>query len=451
MEAAATPKQISRIPGSFLLGNLSDFKNDRLNLLLRVKELKGDVGSFRLGPMEVLVISSANLAHELLTDYANDFDGGPVARVFSPVFGQNSMILLDGPPHRRQRKALAPTFQPHRLGAFAEPMVQFTKEATDKWPDGHLLDVTEEMGHLTMRIAGKTLFDVDFDQESGELRKAMMEMLQHTEYMMSGGVPLPLSIPTARNRKARQAIQTLDNNIRSLIAERRRNGFESRKDLLSLLLNVRYEDGQPMDEEQLRDHMVTIYFAGHESTALTLSWALYMLTKHPEVYAKVRQEVDSALGSRLATFEDLPKLRYTLQTVKETLRLWPVVYMLARSALRDVVIDGYPIRKGQLVLMPPYNIHRDPVVYPEPERFMPERFDPEREKQIPRQSYLPFSAGPHTCIGNHFALMELNLMVATLMQQLDFELPPGQDIRPEVVTVSLRPSDYKLKVKKRKV
>ncbi|HYO73340.1 MAG TPA: cytochrome P450, partial [Archangium sp.] len=272
--------------------------------------------------------------------------------------------------------------------------------------------------------------------------------LEHIEYLTSSLVQLPLSWPTPRNRRVREALRTIDTTFREMIRQRRVDHGQ-RKDMLSSLVQVRDEQGQPLGEDQLHDDLLTLY-SGHESTALSLGWTWYLLARHPEVLARVRQEVDTVLGGRPPALEHLPQLRYTLQVIKESLRLYPVIFMLARAPTKDLEIAGYHLPRGQMVLMPPYIIHRDEKFFPDPERFDPDRFLPEREKQLPRYAYLPFGAGPHTCIGNHFALMEKQLIVATMMQRLNVELVDGQELAPEVLTVTLRPSHLKMRVEHRK-
>jgi cytochrome P450 len=396
----------------------------------------------------MLLVSSGSIAHTLLHSHANDVDGGPLVKTFVPLVGERSLVLLHGPQHRKQRKLLAPSFQREQLAHFTQTMVQYTLEAIEGWRDGQEFDVHGEMAALTMRIIGKTLFDVDYRHETNELLGAMGLALEHIEYLTSSLVQIPLSWPTPRNKRVRDALHTIDTTFREMIRQRRVD-HALRKDMLSSLVQVRDEEGQPIGEDQLHDDLMTIY-AGHESTALSLGWTWYLLARHPEVFARVRQEVDQVLGGRPPAFEDLPRLRYTLQVIKESLRLYPVIFMLARAPTRDLDIAGYRLPKGQMVLMPPYLIHRDATFFPEPERFDPERFRPELEKQLPRYAYIPFGAGPHTCIGNHFAMMEQQLIVATMVQRLNIELVDGKELSPEVLTVTLRPSHLKMRVEHRK-
>jgi cytochrome P450 len=227
----------------------------------------------------------------------------------------------------------------------------------------------------------------------------------------------------------RKAVQVIQNYVQRLIDERRAFVPE-RNDFLSILLHARDEDGKAMSDQQLMDECLTLFGAGHETTAAALSWAWYLLCQHREVYQKVQQEVESVLAGRAPGYEDLAHLPYCLQVFKETLRLYPPAPVV-REALHDIEIDGYLVPKGYTIYILPYTIHRKAEYFPDPERFDPDRFTPEREKQLPRHAYIPFGAGPRICIGNHFALMEGQLLLATLAGRVTFTLVPGQTIEPD--------------------
>ncbi len=281
------------------------------------------------------------------------------------------------------------------------------------------------MATLTMSIIGKALFDADIFTETDELGAAMSVTLEYVSHRTSQLFPPSYKLPLARNRRTRKAIGTLGRHIQHFIDERRADPGEG-NDFLSILLKARDENGQPMSDEQLMAECLTLFGAGHETTASGLTWSWYLLSQHPEIYRRVQQEVDTVLQGRTPTFADLARLPYCLQVFKETLRLYPPAYMTGRRALRDIEIDGYRIAKGQVVLLAPYTMHRRAEYFPEPEKFEPERFTPEREKQLPRHAYMPFGAGPRICIGNHFALMEGQLLLATLAQRVSLELVPDQ-------------------------
>jgi cytochrome P450 len=267
----------------------------------------------------------------------------------------------------------------------------------------------------------------------------MTVTMEYVSHSLSTLLPPPYSWPTPRNRRAHKAEQVLRNRVQRFIDERRSSTKEG-NDFLSILLQARDEDGALMSDEQVMAECLTLFGAGHETTATALAWTWYLLCQHPERYHKVQQEVDRVLQGRTPTYADLARLPYCLQVFKEAMRLYPPAYAFSRRALRDVEIDGYLVPKGWIVLIAPYTLHRREEFFPEPEEFDPERFTPEREKQLPRYAYLPFGAGPRICIGMHFAMMEGHLLLATLAQRVSFSLVPGQTIKEDPVHhLTLRP------------
>ena len=443
----ASLKPIPRIRERPLVGSLGEYGKDRLGLLLRIARECPDLGALHLGPMRLLLVTSARLYNSLLTTHAEAFHHGKLVHSLEPLMGPHSLILTHGEPHRQQRKLMAPVFQPRRVAELAPVMVRDTVEAVAGWGEGASLDLREEMMLLTMRIVGHTLFGVDFLHEARDLGEAIQVALDHATHVSSNPVTFPLSWPTPRNVRTRRALATIHQRLQALIDERRREGA-SGGNLLSMMLAHRDESGQGLSDAQLRDHSVTLFAAGHETTALLLSWTWLLLMRHPEHYAAVQREVDEILGDREPTLEDLPRLGFTLQVIKEALRLYPPGYLQGRAPLHDVVVDGFALRKDEMILLSNYVLHRDAEVFPEPERFLPERFLPEAEKQRPRTAYMPFGIGPHTCIGNHFTLMEAHLLVAVMAQRVRFELLPGQEVRP-VAGLTLGPSPYRVRVQRR--
>jgi len=297
------------------------------------------------------------------------------------------------------------------------------------------------MTNLTMSIIGKALFDADVFTETDELGAAMTIITEYVAHALSMLLPPPYSWPTPRNLRMHKAVQVVRNRIQRFIDERYTNST-GRNDFLSILLQARDEEGNPMSAEQVMAECATLFGAGHETTATALSWTWYLLCQHPERYQKVQQEVDSVLQGRTPTYDDLARLPYCLQVFKEAMRLYPPAYAFSRRALRDVEIDSYRVPKGRVVLIAPYTMHRREEYFPDSEKFDPERFTPEREKRLPRYAYLPFGAGPRICIGMYFAMMEGHLLLATLAQRVSFSLVPGQATLPDPVHhLALRPAD----------
>jgi cytochrome P450 len=384
----------------------------------------------------MLLFNKAEYAQHILVEHAAEFSKG---RLMRRAVGNNGLFVSEGEFYRRQRKLMAPCFQPRHIESFAGTIVNYAERIMQEWEDEAVIDINHFMIRFTMSIIGKVLFDTDFLSETDELGAAINTGLAHAARTLTSPFTLPLSIPTPYNRRVRQATRLVEARLRQMIAERRQSPGE-RNDLLSLLLQARDDEGSPMSEQQLIDECLTLFTAGHETSAAALAWTWYLLCKHPESYQKLQQEIDQELQGRLPTYADLSRLPYCLQVFKETMRLYPPAPGILREALRDTVIDGYRVPKGATIMISPYTLHRRANYFPEPERFQPERFTPEREKSLPRSAYIPFSAGPRICIGNHFALMEGQLLIAAIAQRYTFSLVPGQHIAPDIIHhLALRP------------
>jgi cytochrome P450 len=288
------------------------------------------------------------------------------------------------------------------------------------------------MTDLTMSIIGKVLFDADIFSETDKLGAAMTALMTYVTDISSALLPLPYSWPLPRNRRTRKAVQVLHSCFCSFIAERRAHPTE-RNDFLTILLQAKDDEGSPMSDEQLMAECLILFLGGHETTSTALTWTWYLLCEHPEIYQEVEQEVDGVLQGRTPTYADVARLPYCLQVFKEAIRLYPPAHVFPRQALHDVEIDSYLVPKGGMVLISPYTLHRRSDNFPQSETFDPERFTPEREKLLPRHAYLPFGAGPRSCIGMYFALMEGQLLLAILAQRHHFTLVPGQIIEPDSV------------------
>jgi cytochrome P450 len=427
-------------PGHFLLGHVQGYRADTLGYERHLARTYGDVVHVRFVNRQAYLMSGPEDVKQVLVDQADKFYKAPAYRQVLSRFLGNGLLTSDGDFWRRQRKLSQPAFHHKRIQTYAEIMINDTVRMLDRWQVGEVRNINQDMMRLTLSIVSKALFSADVDGAAHKVGEALTMLLQVSdEAMQSLLMSYPDWIPTARNRRFKLAVDMLDEVIMGIINDRRRSN-EDNGDLLSMLLVAQDEDGTRMTDRQLRDEAVTIVLAGHETTANALTWAWYLLSQHPEVEAKLHEELDTVLGGRLPTLEDLRQLPYTEKVIKETMRLYPPIPTIARQAIEDVQIGEYRVPKGMIVLIAPHVIHRDPRWFADPEVFMPERWTSDMEKSLPKFAYLPFAGGPRICIGNSFAQMEANLLLATIAQRYDLQLEPGQHVEPEAV-LTLRPAE----------
>ncbi|PZR97158.1 MAG: cytochrome P450 [Candidatus Chloroheliales bacterium] len=392
----------------------------------------------------VVMVDDADIVQEVLTERMLEFERLDLIYSFSQPFFGHGLVRALNREFRPQRKMIQPAFNHSRVAAYAETMTSCAEQAPRKWQDGATLNIADELTRITMGIIGKAMFDSDLLGEMDVLGNAITTAVTGT----SGALPIPLGVPTPRNLKVKAAIKRLNATIYRLIRERRAEGIDH-GDLLSMLIASKGESGEGMSDEQIRDELITIFLAGHETTALALTWSLYLLGRHPAEYAKVRQEVDTALQGRTPQLNDLVKLPYTLQVIKEAMRLYPPAHVISRVTVEATKLGGYELPKHQVVMLDIYAMHHRNAYFPQPMHFNPDRFSVEHEKLLPKGAYLPFSTGPRVCIGSQFAMLETQLVLATLIQRIDFELVPGQKVRPAGL-VTLRPNGpVKMQVKRR--
>jgi cytochrome P450 len=435
-----------RIPGSPLF-HLREFSANRTAMLLHVARSHPHLGAMRVGLFDAVVVNAPSVAQEVLQTQAESFHKSLGLSLFlRPLLG-DGLLTSEDSFHTRQRRLIAPALTHKRIAAYAATMAERAARTVAAWREGETFDAGEEMMRLTLEIVGKTLFDAEVGAEAGAVGEALTEVMENTLATLGTLLPMPPFVPTRRNRASGRARARLDAIIYGLIAERRRSGSEG-SDLLSLLLAARDEDGSAMSDKQVRDEAMTLFLAGHETTANALVWALYLLARHPE--ARARAEAEAAPLVRRGTpvtIEDLKSLPYTLAVLKETMRLYPPAYIIGRRAMKDVIVPaeaGRPgetirIGKNKVVFVNVLGIHRRPDLFPDPDRFDPTRFLGDREKELPRCGYLPFGAGPRVCIGNHFALMEGHLLLATIVGGARLDLLPGEGEIGMAPLVTLRP------------
>lgn len=340
-------------------------------------------------------------------------------------FVGTGILTSEGDFWKRQRKLVQPAFHISQIKDYADTMARYSEDAINRWEDGARLDIADEMLHLTLRIVARTIFDTDVT-DGAEAIAAAMEAANDVAGQNS---LLPTWIPTPRELAARKATRDLDNLIYGIIEERHRDNRD-RGDLLSMLMLAEDEDGQRMTDKQLRDEAVTLFLAGHETTANAMNWTFMLLAQNPEVEAKLHDELDAVLQGRTPTLADLSDLPYTEMVIKESMRLYPPVPGVGRQAIEDVEIGGYLVPKGTNIGVFWNYAQVNPTYWDDPLAFQPERFSKENEANIERYAYLPFGGGPRICVGNMFAMMEAQIILATIAQRYTLALEPGQVIKP---------------------
>jgi cytochrome P450 len=449
------------------IGHNAEFQYHRHSFFERVKDhpdpvirLKGVAGTIAL-------VNDPEALGEVLVDKARSFVKARLVRwVLYPLAG-DGLFTSDGDLWRRQRKLMAPLFHRGQLDRYGADMIACAERTMAGWQPGQVVELAPAMTRLTMGVAGKTLFDADTFSEADEigdaltvaldwsgrnggsmfgiahvvlsarLRQAAERLPERAGKLLgraSRRLETPLFLPGRDGQKMHAALDLLDSRVARMIDERRRG--TARDDLLSRLLDATGDDGARMDDKQLRDEILTLFVAGHETTATGLAWTFQLLCQHPDWYRRVQAEVDALPGP--PTVRDLPRLGLCLRVFKEALRLYPPVYFFARTAIEPVDIAGVTLPAECFVMISPYALHHRARVWPEPERFDPDRFLPDAEAARSRHAWLPFGAGPRVCIGNHFAMMEAPLVMATLMRAFRFE--PLEAATPVFSSAALRPS-----------
>lgn len=388
---------------------------------------------FNIFLKEFYLVSDPELIREVLVTQAANFpkDGRDVA-ILDRAIG-HGLVSANGAEHKRQRRLTQPAFHTRRIDAYAGTMVDYTTAMLDEWRDGQEMDVAEAMSSLTMFIVARTLFGADrvAMKDTAEGIGAAIHVIQAaTNNEFQSPFLLPEWLPTAMNRQRRVARTVLYEIIDRLIAERRAEGDAADSgDLLSMLLLSCDDAGDRMSDDEVRDQAVTLFVAGHETTSNALTWTWYLLSQHPAEEARLHAELDAALGGRPPVLADLPHLPYTLQVIKEAMRLYPPAWVVnIRRAAADTTLGSYAVKKGDRLWLSPFVMHRRPTFFPDPERFDPDRWTPERERALPKFAYMPFGGGPRVCIGNGFALMEAHLIVAAVAQRYRLRLRPGHPI-----------------------
>jgi cytochrome P450 len=409
---------------------------DRISGLFELQKLYGDVVLSQVGTTRVYFLFDPDAVQECLVTRHKDFHKSRAYFALRLVMG-NGLVTSEGDFHLRQRRMMQPAFHRDRIRGYGDAMVEFSAQTRDAITPGAQLDINREMMRMTLYIVSKALFGSDVRGDAGRVGVALDTLMHMDAVFLNPLGPFIAKLPLPINRTRVKMTQELDSVIYRMIAERRASGDTG--DLLSMLLAARDEDdGTGMTDQQVRDEAVTLFLAGHETTANALSWTWYLLSQNPEVEARFHAELDEVLGSRTPTPDDYPSLPYTRQVLAESMRIYPPVWVAAREAIRDTQIAGYHVPKGSQLLVGTIVTHRDPKLYPDPMRFDPDRFSEAASAGRHKFAYYPFGGGRRLCIGEGFAWMEGVLALATIGQKWKFRMVPGHKVELDP-HITLRP------------
>lgn len=426
--------------GRYLVGNLLEYSRDPLGFLSRCAREYGDVVRLEFpGPPAYLLAHPDHIERVLVANNRN-FIKDRVTRSQLSILG-DGLLTSDGDFWRRQRRLAQPAFHRERVENYAGRMVAYTERMLEGWRDGRERDVHRDMMRLTLEIVAKTLVDADIAGEAEEVGEALGAVMAHFSDQGNGVFlrMLPESVPTPSNLRYRRARRRLEGFIYGIIDERRRSGRDT-GDLLSMLLHATDEAGDRMSDDQLRDEVMTVIMAGHETTAIALSWTWRLLALHPEVESRLLAELREVLAGRPPRVADLPHLPYTDAVLKESMRLYPPAWAIGREALGDCEIGGYHVPTGTQLFISQYVVHHDPRFFENPESFAPDRWTGGLEKRLPRFAYFPFGGGPRLCIGRSFARMEAALLLATIARRFRLRLSGKHPAAPQP-SITLRPKN----------
>jgi cytochrome P450 len=433
MTRNSTLKKIPAVRPWDVIGSTLAFKRDQLAFLADGIASHGPIFRFRPLGLPFVLVNHPDYVRHVLVDKAEMYDkDATIFKVVRPVLRNGLIANADMELWRRQRRMMAQHFTPRAVTAFARNMTDETERMLERWEDradgtGFEFDITEEIGQLALRIVNRSLFSADVSEDAQAFARAFAVANNILGSFFRFPFP-PLSVPTPTHRRLRRAIDEMDEFVAGFVQARLRNGApdSDRTDLLTLFLHtVDEEDGKGMDLEQLRYEVLNICIGAYETTTNALSWTFYLLARHPDVEARLHAEIDEVLAGRVPGFEDLPRLAYTRMVIEETLRIYSPAYQTMRRAREEDEIDGYRVPANSNILINSYFLHRNPEFWDDPERFDPDRFRPERVAERPKHVYIPFGGGLRICIGRHFALTELILVLATIARSRRMVLPDG--------------------------
>ncbi len=425
MSAAATP-HIPRAPYLPVVGGLLHYLRNPLSYLEHAAKL-GDIVEIRLFRQRAILLSDPAAIEQVLLKSASHFQKDAFLRALKRLLGEG-LLTSEGEFWKRQRRLIQPAFHRDKIASYADIMTHHTTRVVDGFVDGAAVDVHQVMMGLTAEIVTKCLFGTSAGDTS-EVEECLALVMKRSSNPFLVLVPILEKLPLPINRRFREVTARLDAIVRGFIAQRRALGPDAKvNDLLTMLLEAKDEDGTHMSDQQVRDEVLVLFLAGHETTALAMSWTFYELSKNPAVEAKLQNELDRVLGGRVPTFADLPRLEYTARVVQESLRLHPPAWSTGRESIDTVELAGQRLPPGTWIWIVPYTLHRDARWFDEPRAFRPERWEDGLAKRLPKFAYMPFGGGPRICIGNQFALMESALLLATIAQRYSLRMVPGHRV-----------------------
>lgn len=428
-ESASDPlMEVPVAKGVPLLGAAPDMLRDPLDFILRAARERGPLVRIPLGPRTLTVVGHPEDLRRVLQEGAEHYERGRSVDPIRPILG-NGLPMSDGLVWRRKRRIIQPAFNRSRLKKLVDTMAAVTARYVDHFADGQEMDASDLMMRLTRDVIVETMFSDQLGSDTAHLDRAFADLEHYVARYAFVPFRVPLWLPTPDNHAFRRALKTLDELVRKLVATRRQTG-EKHDDLLDALLDARdAETGEALPEDELRDELINIFFAGHETTANSLTWTTFLLSTHPEVFQRVREEADRVIGDRFPTADDLRALDYTHAVLREALRLYPPGWVFGRVAKHDDVLRGHRIRKGDMLAICPLVTHRTPEYWPEPERFDPERFIVDKSAGNRDFTYVPFGAGPHMCIGSHFATMEATVALSMFARRGQLVVDRPEEVR----------------------
>jgi cytochrome P450 len=428
------------------------FQQDPLGFVAETMHTYGDLSLVQFGLQRLWFVNHPDLIREVLVNTGKTYRKVPkFVKQLAEVDGQG-LVTSSGDLWRRQRRLVQPAFSTRRLDGYATAIVQITQKMLESWKSDETRNLADDMTYLTLRIIARTLFDVQLESEVVPLGKAVHAISEIFTREAGQIIPVPNWLPIPSKIRKRKAVAFLHRRIEEIIARRRAEGVDH-GDLLSILLSAVDDegDGNGMNDRQIRDEAVTLFNAGHDSSAAALAWLWYLVGKYPEVAQRLHAEGAQLLAGRTPTYADVAQLPYTEAVVKETMRLYPPTWAaFPREPLTEVTLGGQNLRPGEWVYIAPWGTQRDPRFFPNPLKFDPGRFLPDRIGEIPQYGYIPFGGGPHICIGLNFAMMEMVLIVQTILQQFEVQMSEGA---PEAIPeplIAIRPrGGVRLTIKRR--